>query len=85
MHRGEQAKEIYNTFTFSTEDDKVKYAEIIKKFDEHLSPKKNLTLLSFPFLTASQVEGKTFDEYVTRLKILSEDCEFGKLRKFLTH
>ena len=76
---GKQAKEIYNTFTFATEDDKVKYAGIIKKFDEYFSPKKNLTFLRSTFLTARQVEEETFDEYVTRLKTLSEDCEFGEL------
>ena len=80
---GKQAKEICNTFTFTTEDDKVKYAENIKKFDGHFSPKKNLTFLRFTFLTARQVEGETFDEYVTRLKTLSEDCEFGELRSSL--
>ena len=80
---GKQAKEIYKTFTVATVDDKVKYAEIIKKFDEHFSLKKNLTFLHFTFLIARQVEGETFDEYVTRLKTLSEDCEFGELRNSL--
>ena len=37
---GKQAKEIYNTFTFATEDDKVKYAEIIKKSDEQFRRKR---------------------------------------------
>ena len=35
-----QAKEIYNTIIFATENDKVKYAEIINKFDEHFSRKR---------------------------------------------
>ena len=80
---GKQAKEIYNTFTFATEDDKVKNAEIIKKLDGYFSPKKNLTFRRFTFLTARQVEGETFDEYVTRLKTLSEDCEYEELRNSL--
>ena len=29
------------------------------------------------------MEGETFDEYVTRLKTLSEDCEFGELHNSL--
>lgn len=37
---GPQAIEVYNTFTFAVAADREKYDEVIKKFDEHCSPKK---------------------------------------------
>ncbi|KAL1250505.1 hypothetical protein QQF64_018301 [Cirrhinus molitorella] len=40
---GPQATEVYNTFTFVDAEDRGKYDEVMKKFDEHCSPKKNET------------------------------------------
>ena len=61
----------------------MKYNEIISKFDAYFQPRKNLTFLRFTFLTARQNEGEKFDEFYTRLRKLSEDCEFGTLRDSL--
>lgn len=40
---GPQAIEVYNTFAFAAAADREKYDEVVKKFDEHCSPKKNET------------------------------------------
>ena len=34
-------------------------------------------------MTARQIEGEKFDEFYTRLRRLSEDCDFGLLRDSL--
>ena len=80
---GKNAKEIYQTFTFDQDSDKMKYDSIIAKFDEYFMPRKNLTFLRFSFLTARQEQGEKFDDFYTRLRKLSEDCELGDLRNSL--
>ncbi len=79
---GAQAKELYDTFDFP-EGQEMVYNSIIEKFDTHFRPRKNLTFNRYTFLTARQEDSETFDEYFTRLRKLSEDCEFGDLRDSL--
>lgn len=79
---GKSARDIYNTFTFDERQEMV-YNTIISKFDQYFSPRKNLTFNRFNFLTARQTDDETFDEFYTRLRKLSKDCELGELRNSL--
>ena len=80
---GPQGREIYNTFTFEEDGDKMKFDVLLKKFDEHCLPKKNVTLVRHKFFTYKQREGQSFHEFVIQLKRLSSDCEFGDLKDSL--
>ena len=79
---GKQCKEIYDTFEFD-EGDEMKLNLILEKFDNHFKPRKNLTFMRFSFFTTRQTENEKFDEFFTRLKRMSEDCEFNQLRDSL--
>ena len=59
------------------------FTKIIEKFDEYCIPCKNITFLRHIFFTHRQVEGQLFDEFVTSLRKLSADCEFGGLNSSL--
>ena len=80
---GSKSREIYNTFTFAEQGDNMKFDKIIEKFDGYFTPKKNLTLLRFKFFTARQQDGESFDEFLTRLRKLSKDCDFASLQDSL--
>ena len=80
---GSKSGEIYNTLTFAEQGDNMKFDKIIEKFDVYFTPKKNLTLLRFKFFTASQQDGESFDEFLTRLQKLSKDCDFASLQDSL--
>lgn len=68
--------ELYSNFTFQSEEERNNYDVVIKKFEEHCNPKKNVTASRYKFLTARQKDGETVDEFVNRLQTLSKDCEF---------
>ena len=76
---GKKGREVYNTFTFATDHDKMKFTKIIEKMDEFCTPCKNITFSRYNFFTCRQREGESFDDFVTNLKKLSQDCEFGTL------
>ena len=80
---GSQGREVYNTFTFQENESPHDFELIIKKFDEHCSPRKNVTLTRYKFLTYKQKEGQSFSEFVTQLRKLSTDCELDNLRESL--
>ena len=76
---GPKGREIYNTFEFTDATDKMKMSKVIEQFDQYCTPRQNLTYLRHKFLTYRQKEGQAFDEFVTQLRKLSSECEFGTL------
>lgn len=56
---GTQSIKVYNTFTFVDTVDRGKYDEVIKKFDEHCSPKKNETYERYVFRSCAQSQGES--------------------------
>ena len=80
---GQKGREIYDCFTFESNDDKMKFSKILEKFDEYCNPRKNLTFLCYKFFTCRQKEGESSDDFVTQLKKLSANYEFGELKDSL--
>ena len=42
---GQKGCDVYNTFTFTTPDDKLKLKPVSEKFTEYCQPRKNITFL----------------------------------------
>jgi transposase InsO family protein len=80
---GKQGLEIYNTFVFRNDGDKMKLKPVMEKFEAYCKPRKNITLIRHHFFTYKQGEGQTFDAFITELKKRSSQCEFGTLRDSL--
>ncbi|KAJ8029680.1 hypothetical protein HOLleu_29132 [Holothuria leucospilota] len=77
---GDEALELYNTFTFADEESKEKVNDVLKKFEEFCNPRKNLTYERHLFFTRNQGTSESFDHYVTDLKRLAQSCEFNTLQ-----
>ena len=80
---GHKGRGIYNTFIFEPKEHNMIFKKIIEKFDEYCIPRKNITFLIRKFFTHRQVEGQSLDEFVSSLRKLSADCEFGDLNSSL--
>jgi hypothetical protein len=76
---GPKGREIYETFTFSQETDKLKLKVVSEKLSTYYNPRKNITILRHQFFTYSQREGQSFNDFVIELKKLASECEFGTL------
>ena len=77
---GDSARQLYNTLTFDTEGDNLKYDKILEKLDAYVTPKKNTTFCRYKFFTYRQEDGQTFDKYLTELRKLCNDCELDTLK-----
>ena len=53
---GEKARDVYYTFTFDNEEDSMKLDVVLKKFDEYMSPKKNI-YMKYKFFAQGRREG----------------------------
>ena len=78
---GDDVLEIYDTFTF-TDEEKGKINALIGKFEEHCSPKKNVTYERYKFNTCSQ-NGRPLDVFLVDLRSKAKMCEFGELQNSL--
>lgn len=76
---GEEARKAYDTFKFTTDEERNSVEVLIQKFEEYYKPARNLTFQEFRFGSRDQKEGEPFNEWLTELRILAKNCEFGEL------
>ena len=80
---GDKGREIYETFDFADEADKLKLAPVLRKFESYCNPRANRTIARHKFFVYRQVEGQSFNGFVTELKKLSGECAFADLKDSL--
>ena len=74
----QNGRDIFNTWTLtSAETDKIDV--LFEKYEAYCNPKQNVTVIRYKLNTRSQSDGETIDQYVTELKRLAKDCEYGEL------
>ena len=74
---GEDALEIYNTFSLSTAEQKLDV--LFQKFEDYCNPRRNITFERHKFFTCVQEPTESIDQYVTELRTKASTCEFGEL------
>ena len=74
---GEEANELYNTFQFVTEENRIKLDVLKSKFEEYVNPRKNTVFERYRFWEYKQQEGETIDQFITELKTRARSFEFG--------
>ena len=79
---GKEGREIFNTFTFA-EAEKDKLDKLLEKFENYCIPKKNVTMERHKFNTRTQGSTELIDQFVTDLKNIANDCEFGDIKNDL--
>ena len=80
---GQKGREIYETFHFDNLGDEMRLASVLEKFSEYCNPRKNITILRHNFCTYRQHGGQNFNDFITKLKKLSSECEFETLHDSL--
>ena len=79
---GKEGREIFNTFVFA-EEQKDKLEPLLEKFESYCIPKKNVTMERHKFNTRTQGSTELIDQFVTDLKNIARDCEFGDIKNDL--
>lgn len=74
---GEEAVQVYNTFVFD-DGDEYKLKKILEKFEAYCTPKRNTTYERHKFFTRVQRSDETIDQYVTELRTMAKNSEFGE-------
>ena len=75
----ESCVEVYNTLGL-TDVEKKSYDTVLNTFEAYFVPIKNESVSSHLFFTRNQESGELFDAYLTELRKLSVECNFGTLK-----
>ncbi|KAK3775954.1 hypothetical protein RRG08_043639 [Elysia crispata] len=79
---GEEGRAMHKTWIFP-EEEQEKVEPLLKKFEEYCMPKTNVTLERYKFNSRYQKGEELIDEYLTELKKLSQNYNFGLLENEL--
>ena len=80
---GDEAFDIYNTFTWDSEDDKMKINKVLEQFDNFCERRKSTIYERYPFFSQGQESGESIDKYATVLRNMADNCEFQDLKNSL--
>lgn len=76
---GEEAIEVYNTFTFAEGESNLHYATVVKKFEEYCDAQQNEVYERNVFRKRVQEPGEPFEHFLRDLKTQARACNFGAL------
>ena len=65
----QQGREIYETFTFDSDDDEMKLEPVLNKFSDYYNPRKNVIILRHKFFTWRQLKSQIFHYFITKLSV----------------
>ena len=75
---GNEAEHIYKSFTYSETENRNGFDTVLKKFDEHFIPKRNVIYERAVFYQRVQNVGESVESFVRNLYELAETCDFGE-------
>lgn len=76
---GTRGREVYETLSFTDDEEKRTLKSILEKFDAYCNPLKNESVERYKFNSRNQQSGETIYNYVTELKLLAAHCGFSDL------
>ena len=74
---GDEALQVYNTFTFEAAADRNKLQVVRQKFAEYCQPRRNIVYERYQFWRQTQSPGENIDSFVTSLRLKAKSCDFG--------
>ena len=77
---GEEAREVYSTFTgWEHADDHKRIQPVLEQFERYCELRKNIPFEHYRFNRRCQEAGESYDQYRTALRKLAEICDFGSI------
>ena len=80
---GDEALDVYNAFTWDSDEDKVKMDKVLEHFEQYCEPRKNTIYERYLFFSRGQESGEPIDKYATVLRNMADSCEFQDLKDSL--
>ena len=73
---GQKGRDIYNTWSDISDNDRKKLETYYERFENHVSPTANPVFARFKFHSRVQESSETAETFITALRVLAQDCDF---------
>lgn len=80
---GDDAMEIFSTFTYAEGKKAEVLNDVLEKFEEFCLPIVNVTMERFNFFQIEQKESENFESFVTNLRTAANTCQFEQQKESL--
>ena len=77
---GDEALDVFNTFTWDDDEDKVKIDKVLEQFEKFCEPRKNTIYERYLFFSRGQESGESINKYAMVLRNMADNCEFRDLK-----
>ena len=77
---GDEALDVYNAFTWDSDEDKVKMDKVLEHFEQYCEPRKNTIYERYLFFSRGQESWEPIDKYATVLRNMAGSCQFQDLK-----
>ena len=77
-HAGKEARDVYKMFEWAAEGGDKKFEKVLEAFQRFCSPRKNIIYECYGFWTIQQEDHENIDEYLTRIRMKIDLCEYDK-------
>ena len=77
---GEDAEAVLATMRI-TDEDRADFSKVLEKFDDYFKVRRNLVFERATFNQACQLSEESAEQFITRLHLLADNCEFGNIRE----
>ena len=74
---GEAARDIFDDFDLALDSEDTTCDVVLAKFRDYYNPRRKPAFESYKFWQRQQAEGEPFDKWLTELRIIASNCEFG--------
>ena len=76
---GEEAREVFATFTWEADGDESKIERVLSKLEQYCQPRKNIPYERYRFNRRMQEPGESYDQYRTALLKIAKGCSFKSI------
>ena len=77
---GQEARDLYDTFEFKSDTEKMDLTVIMQKFDDHFVPQSNVSVERHKFNSRKQLPGESFQQFFAELRKTAKECDFGAIK-----
>ena len=74
---GEGARDIFDDFNLALDSEDTTCDVVLAKFGDYYNSRRKPAFESYKFWQRQQAEGEPFDKWLTELRIIASNCEFG--------
>ena len=77
---GEEARDIFDNFSISLDDENLTTDIVLNRYKVFCNPRRRPVFDTYKFWQRQQAVGELFDKWLTELRLIANNCDFGAFK-----